>query len=250
LRGQIELWMLTKMAMLFFIVALALVMTGFGTQEKKTVCAAQAQAVARSIGGAITQVVNAPAEDERKVFPLEPVLSVGQVEFSRYTLFLVDHVDEQAKRKFVSITVQGRDRDCVGTDSAAYPYSMVGGLQSDSPGGPLLSAQVPPVRGFFLEGAVCECRDGSLQGEGCRLAGTACTGGDWILQVLPSQFGGEGQRAYYLVALKCQEKQITPGVGAVRHLFLEACTNPQPGECIDFTSGNLRQACDWPVVGG
>lgn len=248
-RGQIELWMLTKMAMLFFIVALAMVITGFATQEKKTTCAAQASAVAQSITGAISQVVNAPAEDERKVFPLEPTLSIGSAEFSTYVIFVSDHHDTANSRKFISVSVQGRDRDCTGGDSVAYPISVVSGLTSDDTA--LRSQQLPVESGFLLEQSVCSCRSGTLTGDQCRIKGTACNAATTprIMQVFPSVGGASSnQRAYYLVALKCREKQIPgPGRSPDKHLFVQACTKAKPEECIDFTSGDIKQVCDWPA---
>lgn len=252
-RGQIELWMLTKMAMLFFLVGLALVLTNFVGQEKRVICSSQAQSVARSIAGSITQVVNAPAEDERKVFPLEPVLSIGSSEYSRYTIYLVDR--QEPDRKFISVVVQGRDRDCVGTDSAPYPNAMISG---STPGGTGLrsgatgteggsDAHFPIVRGTLLQGAVCACTEGTYQGEGCLVAGNSCSGGDPILQVAPSiPEGLPIKRAYYLIALKCKEKEPDPGQTIIpQHLFIQACTQEQPNDCIGFTSEGIKEVCDW-----
>jgi len=244
-RGQIELWMLTKMAMLFFLAALAMTMVNFSSNEKQALCASQAQAVARSVSGSIQQVINAPAEDERKVIPLESTLSIGSGEFSGYSVFIADHRDETNQRKLFSVTVQGRNKDCVGADSATYPYSWQSG-RSDTLTG-LSSGQIPLTRGLLVGGAICECKAGTnvYMGVGCQLQGQPCTGGDWILQAIPSFSQGLEKRAYYLIAMKCKEKQIVAGK-VTTHLFVQACTNPDPNSCIDFRSGpDMIEACDW-----
>lgn len=242
-RGQIELWMLTKMAMLFFIVALAFIMTGFGTQEKKAVCAAQAQAVAGSIASSVSQVVNAPAEDERRIFPLEAVLSVGSLEYSRYVVFITDSREPSqggsAGRNFVSITVQGRDRDCTGTASAPYPLSWVSGGRGESTG--LISSQLPAVQGTLINGIFCECRGGSY-GEGCPLSGSPCGTEQWVMQVLPYS-SGDMNRIYYLVPVKCKEKNMPPSGGVpATHLFIGACDEADPAGCLGFEGLPI---CGW-----
>ncbi len=85
-RGQIALWMLTKFAMVFFLIMLAAIMVSFSDAQKESICRSQAQSMARNIAATLTNVINSPVEDERKVFALESSLSVGKAQLERYTI--------------------------------------------------------------------------------------------------------------------------------------------------------------------
>lgn len=80
------MWMLTKMAMIFFILALALVLVGLSAKEKAGLCEARANGVVQNIRSQVVGIVSAPIEDERKIIPLERVLATGSEDFQQYNL--------------------------------------------------------------------------------------------------------------------------------------------------------------------
>jgi len=82
--------MLTRFAMIFFIVSLAALMLGLSNREKAQLCATQSASTASSIASQIAQVITSPVEDERKIFPLAGSLAVGKEEFSRYEIVLTN----------------------------------------------------------------------------------------------------------------------------------------------------------------
>jgi hypothetical protein len=99
--GQIALWMLTKMAMVFFILALALVLIGLSNKEKSGLCTARADSVVQNVRSQVVGVVNAPIEDELKVIPLERVLATGSEDFQRYNLTVTWRKDRTGKQTLV-----------------------------------------------------------------------------------------------------------------------------------------------------
>ncbi len=126
IRAQIALWMLTKFAMVFFIIALALVMISFTDVQKTAVCRTQAQSMARNIASTLVNVVNSPVEDERKVFALESSLSVGKSQLERYTIEIANiPSSDSTEAGSGSITVRvNTTLGCEGFGRATYDKTM------------------------------------------------------------------------------------------------------------------------------
>lgn len=123
-RGQIALWMLTKFAMVFFIILLAVIMVSFTDVEKQAICRTQANAIAQSVASTIINVINSPVEDERKVFSLEPSLSVGQKQLERYTINITNIVSQDnpdTGSLVVNVLTTG---GCSAGASASYDRSL------------------------------------------------------------------------------------------------------------------------------
>ncbi|MFA4946588.1 MAG: hypothetical protein WC607_03585 [Candidatus Micrarchaeia archaeon] len=104
LHGQMAMWMLTKFAMVFFIMALAGLLLSFSEREREGLCNTQALRVANGIGGSIAQVVNSPLEDERKVYPLESVLSTGKEDYERYEITVTHRAPDGEHSLRVEVT--------------------------------------------------------------------------------------------------------------------------------------------------
>lgn len=124
MRAQIALWMLTKFAMVFFIILLAVIMVSFTDTEKQAICRTQANAIAQSVASTIINVINSPVEDERKVFALESSLSVGQKQLERYTINISNIVSQSnpdTGSLVVSVLTVG---GCSAGASASYERSM------------------------------------------------------------------------------------------------------------------------------
>jgi len=82
--------MLTRFAMIFFIVSLAAIMLGLSNREKAQLCMTQSASMASSIASQVAQVITSPVEDERKIFPLTGSLAIGKEEYSRYEITLTN----------------------------------------------------------------------------------------------------------------------------------------------------------------
>lgn len=121
-RAQIALWMLTKFAMIFFILALSLVLLGYTKVEKKNLCVTRAQGLASAIRSNIANVLNAPVEDERKIIPLERVLSIGQSDYVKYKIVLLNKMSggDQPNSIVIDVVPMGT-KDCGGGGNVAYP---------------------------------------------------------------------------------------------------------------------------------
>ncbi len=91
MKAQLELSVLTKIAMLFFIISLSLIAYGISNTEKSALCGEQASATARIIASNINQVLNAPVEDARVVYKFEPTIPVSKEKFGeRYEVWLAE----------------------------------------------------------------------------------------------------------------------------------------------------------------
>ncbi len=121
-RAQIALWMLTKFAMIFFILALALILLGYSGAEKTNLCVTRAQGLASAIRSNIANVLTAPVEDERKVIPLERVLSIGQSDYVKYGIKITNRMPggDQPNSLIIEVVPTGA-KDCNGGGNVAYP---------------------------------------------------------------------------------------------------------------------------------
>ncbi|VVB70269.1 Uncharacterised protein [uncultured archaeon] len=86
MKSQMALWILSKTSMIFFIIALfAIVVAGTSLWEK-SFCSSQADVLASQITDVMNQIINSPLEDEKRIFTLEPALSVGGSSLQKYTI--------------------------------------------------------------------------------------------------------------------------------------------------------------------
>ncbi|NUN11475.1 hypothetical protein HUU53_02420 [Candidatus Micrarchaeota archaeon] len=136
MKAQIELFALTKFAMIFFIFALSAILVSYGDREKSALCNSRAEFIAQGIGASFTQVINSPAEDERKIVPLETVLSSSSNDFARYNITIFNRAPD---KKTLIITVKSNTQGCQGGASVGYPeenfelhYNDVGNRFSDN----------------------------------------------------------------------------------------------------------------------
>ena len=125
MRAQIALWMLTKFAMVFFIILLAAMLVSFSDTQKQAICKTQAQAMSRNIASTLSNVINSPVEDERKVFTLESSLSVGKSQLERYTINITNIPSEQDPKTGSLIVHVQSGTGCEGYARAPYDASVV-----------------------------------------------------------------------------------------------------------------------------
>lgn len=197
-RSQIELSMLTRFAMVFFIMALSLVLLLFSNTEQKGLCRTQAELTARQIASSVNQVLTSPAEDERKVIPLIAALSVGQQDRSKYTVNITQRTDSN----YFVIGVYANEKDCSAFQSVGYGSDANVVIQNSrkftQPNDP------HKLKEYF----------GSASYD--------------VLQLTPSN---PADRTSYLILLKCQSKTLDPVTfKPKKYLYLQNCNFLSPGE--------------------
>ncbi|MFH0835601.1 MAG: hypothetical protein V1834_00370 [Candidatus Micrarchaeota archaeon] len=216
-RGQIALWMLTKFAMVFFIFALALLMTTFANREKAALCELEAERVAISVSSLVQQVLTSPSEDERKVYVLPSSLSIGSGDYAVYEL------------KITLKEVGGVDTLLVSVDAA--------------------NAKCSAGRRIPLTEKIAENNDGvefSAQGSVSNIV----TSPDYQITFEPS-IGQD--RSAYMILIKCRQKiDIFAGgtLDVKQFLFVQDCRDSgfsavNPDSCLSFDSAELQDRCNW-----
>lgn len=115
---------MTKFAMVFFIILLAGIMISFSDTQKTAICRTQAQSMANNIASTLSNVINSPVEDERKVVSFVSSLSVGKSQLERYTIN-VTNIPAQNDPKTGSLVVHVLSgMGCEGYARASYDKTM------------------------------------------------------------------------------------------------------------------------------
>lgn len=206
-RGQMAMWILTKFAMLFFIFMLAALMVSLSGQFRSALCDDQARLTAQRLTNGVADVINSPLEDERKVLPLEAVLSAGKADFERYTLNITDAPAAETDAPGSAEKVQtgeiilslDTNAGCTGGGRAPYrdfQITLLGG-----PTNPVVTS--PPLWQTALRKSQ-------------------------TLTATPSEL--EGKRTNFIVVLKCTRKVYPP----IQQLWVQSCQAENPARCIDF----------------
>ncbi|OIO23929.1 hypothetical protein AUJ65_02655 [Candidatus Micrarchaeota archaeon CG1_02_51_15] len=210
-KAQIELSMLTRFAMIFFIVSLAALMMGLSNREKAQLCSAQSSELASSIASQVNQVLTSPVEDERKVFPLTASLASGKEEYSRYQIKLTNKPPvEGSTRGYILIEVRPlATTECRTTVPVYYDADLLGGITLAGAGGD----------------------DGPLVDE---------MGESIIFQ--PSTRSGEP--SWFLTILKCKPKHVE----FKTQLWIEDCRHENPAQCTNFIDPVIDGCCGWNWV--
>ncbi|MDP3742698.1 MAG: hypothetical protein Q8R15_05265 [Candidatus Micrarchaeota archaeon] len=105
-KGQLELWILTKIAMLFFIISLFFIALNISNLEKSALCGEQALATANIIASNVNQVLASPVEDSRVVYKFEPTIPISKDKFGeRYEVWIAEHQTANPNKKQLSIVV-------------------------------------------------------------------------------------------------------------------------------------------------
>ncbi len=208
LKGDMSLWILTKFAMIFFIFALALIITFFGKLQQEQVCSEQAGLAAKTIASRISQVVYAPVEDERRVYKMPPAIQLGEGR-ARYELNIT-LIGETADDKFLSIQLRpiGTTLSCGGGNAVSVPKTNV--------------VFVDPGNSKTLKDPSSSI-DSPLEMHPSELENPATT------------------RSKYLVVLKCSRK-ILP---ANSYLYLHNCVREKEEECLKLV--DVDTCCGWPA---
>lgn len=161
-KSQIALWMLTKFAMVFFILALAVILLGIANSEKEGLCSGRAQALASGIRADLVNVLSSPMEDERKVISLERVLSIGKEDFARYEINITSHNPTSSSPSLIIDVAPLNSKECRGGSSLGYErdvtINLKGGQISQSTAGEALTLtpSSPDSQSYYL--VLIKCR--------------------------------------------------------------------------------------------
>ncbi|OIO25356.1 hypothetical protein AUJ14_04455 [Candidatus Micrarchaeota archaeon CG1_02_55_22] len=232
-RGDAALWILTKMAMLFFIVALSGIMLSIGGTERSALCSNEAYIISRTVAQSLNEVVNSPLEDELRVIKLQSALSSGSGSAARYKL-QISILDRPNDPQFNSLLINASsdaDSNCRGGITFLYPKALdspprvsTGGtalvakrlflIQANSPGEPAgaryFSSNPAPVETRLREGIILK----------------------------PSTQRANEVRTRFLAIMKCSQKAIvTQGVVISRgdfFVFIQDCTAEDPDNCLSL----------------
>ena len=219
MKNQIELSMLTRFAMVFFIMSLALIVLMFSSTEQKGLCRTQAELAARQIASSINQVLTSPAEDERKLIPLVAALNVGEQDMARYTV----NITQRHDLKTLVIGVAAQSKECVAFQSVGY-----GDVAQDNV--LFQPSHVPSDQTDSKH--LMEERFGSEVFK--------------TLQLTPST---PSDRTSYLVVLKCRDKSSFRGEN---FLYLQNCNYAFPGStsidpnlCLNLNNNDVKTKCGY-----
>ncbi|MFA6048848.1 MAG: hypothetical protein WC792_02800 [Candidatus Micrarchaeia archaeon] len=195
LKGDMSLWILTKFAMIFFIFALALIITFFGKIQQEQSCGQSADLMAKAISSRISQVLYAPVEDERRVYKMPPAIQLGEGR-ARYEMNLT-RIGGDIADQFMSISLRplGMSISCGGGDQVSLAGTNV--------------VFVDPHNVKQLQ---------DLAGE------------DYLV-LHPSELEDFSKKSRFLVVLKCSTKKYPPQ----KYLYLHDCASDEEPGCIKMS---------------
>lgn len=203
-RAQVEMWMLTKFAMLFFIVGLFAIIFVFEQNARSESCKAQAQKIAFGIENRIAQILESPVEDEQRAFVFELGIPLGKDDVTRYTVNLT-------KRE-----LKGE------TDTGVLQIAVIPEGVKNCEGSARIGYAKKKVRMFSERSEEWETSQYRFE----------------LVQLNPSDRDAD-LRSYFLVAIKCSEKAF----GGQKYLFLQDCTQNDPGRCFSFETADVDGVC-------
>ncbi len=200
-KGQLELNILTKMAMLFFIISLSFIALNISNTEKSALCGEQALATGKIIASNINQALSAPVEDVRIVYKFEQTIAVSKDKFGeRYEVLLAEHENPESTQ-FSVIVKPSSDASCERRVNLLYDKSKV---QTE----------------FFENGNPVVLQSGVSPGEN-------------VVVLKPSD-RDLNKRTKFLVILKCTDKSAGPG--GIVHVKFDNCGNPDASACSPITT--------------
>ena len=196
-RAQLELWILTKIAMLFFIISLSFIAINISNTEKSALCGEQALATANIIASNVNQVLASPVEDARVVYKFEPTIPVSKDKFGeRYEVWLTTHETGDANKVQLSIVVTPLgDASCKRRVSLFYDPHR--------------------VEPHFYSNAVEVNPDTTISRQ------------EGIVKLQPSS-KDITQRTRYLVIVKCKDKSTFNGIS---YIYFDDCKNSDAVAC-------------------
>jgi len=204
-RGQ-SMWILTKMAMIFFIGSLALLLLIFGGFTRIGLCKASAEASSNRVATAINQIINSPLEDERRVVFVEPALAIGESKSARYNMTITNRVLNDPAKPFNTLLILAQSQqeaDCRGGIAVNYQKSF-----HDN------------NRLFLLSPRSVSSPSSEFRQTITLKPSVLSTEPDYLL------------RTKFVIVMKCTSKTIAQE----KYLFIQDCVEESEAGCIKFDS--------------
>jgi hypothetical protein len=220
------MWVLTKMAMLFFIASLAGVLLIFGGYQQTGLCNEEARAISDRVSSGLSQVINSPVEDERRIIQLEPALSVGDGKSARYTLNITRRITDRPEFNTLLISAYSdANRGC--NSGVQVTYNKRWDDANDK-------------RLFFMPATSSPPR--------------YYRGAFETMALRPSVLNPavQGPRSTFVALVKCTQKNV----GRKVYVFIQDCTQQDAKLCIGFSSnkqgenapGSIESLCGFEVT--
>lgn len=203
-KSQIELWMLTKIAMLFFILSLAYIAFNISSAEKSALCASQSSATARVITSNINQVISSSAEDMRLVYRFEPSLPVSREKFGERYEVRIAQRELTDNRVQLSVTISPFTDTSCQTRANLFFDSSKTRVKFISAGGEVTPEEISGEKIVTLHPSLPEVRE----------------------------------RSKFLVIVKCTEKRFE----GTSTIYIDDCKNDNPNECSPLEEASGRPA--------
>ncbi|MFH0971245.1 MAG: hypothetical protein V1835_01630 [Candidatus Micrarchaeota archaeon] len=206
-RGQMAMWILTKFAMLFFIIALFSIIFIFERAERDVSCRMQVQQIADSIANRVHQVLNSPVEDEQRSYVFEMGIPLGKSDVATYLVNITSMEFTNGEKKLSIWVAPNGVPNCEG--SAVVDYSDMAVFLN------------PPSRIAIVTKASYTAR---------------------ILAMRPSDRDAN-ERSFYMMMIKCGEKCFP----SRKYMFIQDCTRSDPKECFNFDTEDINNVCGFDV---
>ncbi|HLC47678.1 MAG TPA: hypothetical protein VJI13_01265 [Candidatus Norongarragalinales archaeon] len=188
------MWILTKFALLFFIIGLFSIIFMFEQRARANTCDMQVQRIADSIAGRLAQILDSPVEDEQRSFPFEIGLQLGQNDVGRYYVNITDRQIRGTTKGIILVDVAPSNvRNCQGFAKVDYSDKNV---------------TLDSIRTYQKTLSRYE---------------------DRIIQLNPSDLD-DAKRTYYLTMIKCSEKVYQ----GRKYLYIQDCNQKDFKACWSF----------------
>lgn len=199
------MWILTKFALIFFIMSLFAIIFMFEQNERANLCTQQVQKVADGIANRLEQIIDSPVEDEQRSFVFEGGIPLGSRDVTRYYVNISksEVQGEPDTGRILIDAVPTGVKGCFGRATVPYIKKK---LTLDS-----------PYR--FITRTVSKYKED-------------------IITLSPSDLD-ENKRTFFLIAIKCGSKTYPPE----KFLFIQDCTHRDPNDCWSFEADAVNQSC-------
>ncbi|MEK6953450.1 MAG: hypothetical protein AABX01_00460 [Candidatus Micrarchaeota archaeon] len=214
MRGQMAMWILTKFALLFFIMSLFAIIFIFEQNARSQTCLTQTQRIANGITNRLSQILDSPVEDEQRSFPFELGLPLGGGDVARYKVNLTNRVtnpepgDTTIKGRLIVDVIPANVKNCIGSGVVSYSGRN--------------------VELFSLPERTSTKTLNAFK--------------DKTITLSPSELD-EGIRSYYLTMIKCGEKKFN----GQKYMFIQDCSQKDFNKCFTFTQddpeSNINAKC-------
>jgi hypothetical protein len=239
------LYILTKVAIIFFIVSLAGLLVLFTSTLGSSLCSSQANTLSQQIAGDIGSELNSPLEDERLVIGLPTSLDLNGGVDADYAINITRRVIGGGQPDALIVKAYSlADPNCASGVQITYDHSWNEAPAADVYPG-TLSGEVPASsmsQRLIFVGTGSPIRDYTYS--------TGTVREVMVLEpALPYQVPynpATDYRSYFITLVKCQDKTIDQ----TGFLFIQDCNSQDATKCLGLNSvGPLGPAdlCNYPA---